>query len=95
MNHLVITSRPLRADGVEVIRRKGKAYLRRMGADRVYELNDTAFALWELCDGETAVREIVQAVDDLFAAPREDLARDVMSALAELAGDGLLTYSDQ
>jgi hypothetical protein len=95
MNHLVITSRPVRADGVEVIRRNGKAYLRRIGADRVYKLNDTAFALWELCDGDTAVHEMVQAVDDLFTAPREDLSRDVMSALEELVRDGLLTYSDR
>lgn len=95
MNDLVITSRPARVDGVEVARRDGKAYLRPMGADRVYELNDTAFALWELCDGETSVREMVQAVDDLFAGPSEDLARDVLSALEELASDGLLTYGHQ
>jgi Coenzyme PQQ synthesis protein D (PqqD) len=90
MTDLISASRPVRADGVEVIRRDGQAYLQRKGDERVYALNDTAFALWELCDGETAVSEMVQAVDDLFAAPRGDLARDVLSALQELSTDGLL-----
>jgi hypothetical protein len=95
MNDLTLTSRPQRVEGVDVIRRGSVAYLQRRGAESVYELNDTAFALWELCDGETAVHEMVQAVDDLFAAPREDLARDVLSALDELVGDDLLTHYDQ
>ncbi len=86
-----MTSRPARTADVAVRRRRGNTvYLVRTGAERVYELNDTAFAIWELCDGETAVREMVEAASELFAASPQSLERDVLTALAELRDDGLI-----
>ena len=42
-------------------------------AARAYALNDTALALWELCDGGTTVAEMVGAASMLFAEDPDDL----------------------
>ena len=56
-----------------------------------FVLNDTAFALWELCDGQTTVQEMVDAVTLLFAAPGDQLQRDVTAALDHLLLAGLIS----
>jgi hypothetical protein len=56
-----------------------------------FVLNDTAFALWELCDGDTTVREMVDAVTVLFAAPDDQLEHDVTAALDHLLSAGLIS----
>lgn len=93
MTHLQSASRPIRAIGVDVRLRHDDVYLTPPDAPQVFLLNDTAFALWELCDGDTAVREMVQAVSALFDGPADSLERDVMVALDELIIDGLVTCS--
>ena len=56
-----------------------------------FVLNDTAFALWELCDGRTTVAEMVDAVTVLFAAPGEQLEKDVTAALDHLLSARLIS----
>ena len=46
-----------------------------------HALNDTAFGLWELCDGDTAPVEMVEAICTLFASPPTTVAADVWRAL--------------
>lgn len=60
---------------------------------RVTAINDTALALWESCDGEASVREIVDAVCLLFAGPRETLEVDVLATLQGFTDAGLLTWA--
>ena len=54
-------------------------------------LNPTAMALWELCDGNTAVDEMVVAVCDLFHVEAEQARADVEAALEDLRASGLIT----
>ena len=53
-------------------------------------LNPTALALWELCDGRTAVSEIVAAVSDLFALEQERARADVEAALVDMVRAGVI-----
>jgi hypothetical protein len=55
-----------------------------------FRLNDTAYALWELCDGSTTVGEMVDAASELFAAPPEQLRHDVTGALQRLTDAHLI-----
>lgn len=53
--------------------------------DSLHVLNATAFAIWELCDGETDVEEMAAAVSDATGLPA-DVARSEVSAALELLG---------
>jgi coenzyme PQQ synthesis protein D (PqqD) len=47
-------------------------------------LNPTARALWELCDGQTTVEEMVWAVCQIFSVNQDRAALDVDRILADL-----------
>lgn len=53
-------------------------------------LNETALALYELCDGQTGVDEMVDAVAELFGLPPAQARLDVESALADMVAVGLI-----
>ena len=56
-------------------------------------LDQTALALWELCDGETTVAEMTVAVCALFAAPEQTVSDDITAMLATLEVSGLITWA--
>src|SRR5262249_55533295 len=60
-----------------------------LGAVRC-SLNDTAVALWELCDGTTSVAEMAAAVQALFRLDPAVADREVKRTLAELGDVGAI-----
>lgn len=61
---------------------------------REHHLNPTAYALWVLCDGETAEAEMVDAVRTLFAIDLETATHDVTSALDRFDEAELIEWHD-
>jgi hypothetical protein len=59
----------------------------------VHVLNETALALWELCDGRTTPAEMVAAVEALFSCGRDVAERDVNRTLVEFDRAGLITWA--
>jgi hypothetical protein len=57
-----------------------------------YVLNETASALWELCDGDTGSEEMVNAICQLFDADQTVIAADVHRTLHEFAHRHLLEW---
>jgi pyrroloquinoline quinone biosynthesis protein D len=56
----------------------------------VHELNATAAAVWELCDGRTSLAEVTEAVCQVFSVSAEKAARDVEAAVDQLIAAGLV-----
>ena len=55
-------------------------------------VNETALALWELCDGETTPTEMTSAVSTLFALDPDVADNDVRTTLQALTAAGLLEW---
>jgi hypothetical protein len=55
-------------------------------------LNDTALALWDLCDGSHTVDEMVAAIVELFHADADNVRRDVDRAIEHLHQVGAVQY---
>lgn len=85
---------PARATEVEVQHTDAGHVLSRPGQRVAHVLNDTAFALWELCDGQTEVEEIVVAVAELFGLDVTTARREITGTLDELAEVGLIGWGD-
>ena len=49
----------------------------------VHMLNETALAIWDLCDGETRPEEMIDAICELTGAHQEMVAEDVERILME------------
>jgi hypothetical protein len=53
-------------------------------------VNDTAFAIWELLDGERTVAEVVAELRTSLDEPPAALGEDVVEFLADLSARGLV-----
>jgi pyrroloquinoline quinone biosynthesis protein D len=82
--------RPRRRDGLLAQRAADSRVVLDPASGRYYALDEVSARIWDLCDGS---RSVAAMVDDLAAeydAPREEIEADVLSFLAELAGEGLV-----
>ena len=81
---------PARRDGVLAQEAQGQTVLLRLDDGGYYALDEVGAAIWELCDGERSVAEMVTALAGQFDAPLETLERDVTEFVAELRREALL-----
>lgn len=86
---------PERRADLRLEHRADRAVLVTAADEEVGVLDTTAAALWELCDGDTAVDEIVDAVCSVWAVDREVAVRDVELTLTRLEAEGFLEPSDR
>lgn len=63
--------------------------------DSLHVLNESARAIWELCDGETTPEEMGQAVSDLAGTDMSEALGTVTIALESLAARGLIENLEQ
>jgi hypothetical protein len=59
-----------------------------------HELNPTARAVWELCDGATTVDELADAVCELFPVTHEAAVADVVAVVDRFVTTGLVEWTD-
>lgn len=83
---------PVHTDGVALRDGPDGARLVDGQGRSVWALNATALALWELCDGETSVEEMVGAVAALFSADEELMRHDLEETFDQLSRAGLLGW---
>jgi hypothetical protein len=84
--------RPSRREEVWVRRAEKENALFDPATESVLLLNDTALAIWELCDGDTHPEEMVVAICDLSGLHEEVVAEDVERTLTEFDKAGLLNW---
>lgn len=81
--------------------RRSDVWLRQAGEENalfdpqngsVHILNETALAIWELCDGETSPEEMVDAVVTLFGMHQDVVEEDVKRILGDFEHAGLLEW---
>ncbi len=85
-------ARPRRKDGVTLRSAEGEIMLYDPEDERVHFMNTTATAIWQLCDGETEVSEMVSAICLLTGLPADVVEEDVAGLLEGFADAGLITW---
>lgn len=59
--------------------------------DSLHVLNDSAKAIWELCDGETSSSEMAAAISELTGISDSQAESDVRAALSDLRSINLIS----
>ena len=83
MSVSVRQGRPVRRRDVWLRNTKDEIAVYNPGTGDVYLLNETALAIWDLCDGETSPEEMMSAICDVTSLPSEVVAEDVERILLE------------
>jgi Coenzyme PQQ synthesis protein D (PqqD) len=76
--------------GVVGRRLEDRFVLVNLRSNRIYELNPTATALWELLEAGTEVSELEPAMADRFDVEPDELRREIDATLRTLADAGLV-----
>ena len=82
---------PARSSAVTLERVGQEAILHDRERGRVHVVNGSAARLWELCDGQATVEEIVFAFAASFGAGPDAVRADVEAAVAQFRELGVVT----
>ncbi|MDA0163852.1 pyrroloquinoline quinone biosynthesis peptide chaperone PqqD [Solirubrobacter ginsenosidimutans] len=85
-----IALRPRQRDGVLAQEAQGQTVLLRLDDGSYYALDDVGARVWELCDGERSVDDIVAVMTGEFEAPAATITADVLEFIDELREERLL-----
>jgi hypothetical protein len=85
---------PRRHDDVRLYDDELRSYLVVPDAGVAHELNPTARAVWELCDGTTTVDELINAIRQVFSVEREVALADVTAVVDQLEAAGLVRWAE-
>jgi hypothetical protein len=85
---------PRRRDDVRLYDKELRSYLVVPEEAVAHELNPTARAVWELCDGTTTIDELVDAIRRVFSVDRAVAVADVVTVVDQLEAAGLVGWSD-
>lgn len=88
---MIDARRPQQVPGAVVSGRGSAPVLVGPGATGPLGLNETALAIWDLCDGNTSVEEMVAAVIELTGLDTVQVTHDVTGVVEEFAQHGLVT----
>jgi pyrroloquinoline quinone biosynthesis protein D len=77
-------SRPHFPRGVRLKRDEARARWTLLAPERIFEIDDTAATVLELCDGERDLAAIVAELAARYAAPPAVIEQDVVAMLADL-----------
>jgi formylglycine-generating enzyme required for sulfatase activity len=84
-------SRPKRMQQVIAQKASNDFLLFNMDDGNYYSLNDIGGRIWELCDGNRSVSQLVVAVAAEYDAPAEVLEKDIVELLEGLQNGKLIT----
>jgi len=93
MSDPATTTFPTQSDGIHVQRDEAGSKLYDADGRQVCVLNESALALWELCDGATAPEEMVDAVRIACGLAREEAEADIARTLQALTEAGIVTWT--
>jgi hypothetical protein len=74
-----------------VLREDGDRSMLVTPSGSAYELNPTARAIWELCDGYTTVEELATAISEVFLIDPPGARREVAATIRMLRDADLVT----
>ena len=84
--------RPLRKSGLFLRQAKGENAVYDPSTGKVHLLNATAWAIWDLCDGDTDPEEMIDAICEISRMHRDLVSEDVGRVLKDFDDAGLVVW---
>jgi hypothetical protein len=84
--------RPVQSAGFSVNKIPCCWHLTKEGDDKRIKLNDTSMLIWQLCEADNTVGDIIGALQEQFPGV-DDIAKDIQRTLDELLEEELISIS--
>lgn len=82
---------PIHGEEVIAQETEGTLVLLHLGSGQYYSLDEVGIRVWELCDGAHSVSDIVSTICQEYAAAADQVERDVVDLVEELASEHLVS----
>ena len=86
----MMLARPIRLGSVSDYGLEDEVLLYSSRSEKVFSLNISAKAIWELCDGSHTIVEIAQELGQRVGCSGDELLSDIMNAVSQFREHGLL-----
>lgn len=83
---------PVRREGFIIEELDGETLLFNEITKRTLYLNESATAIWKLCDDKRTPAEIAEILKEAYPEASEDFEADVRATLGQLASEGALRW---
>lgn len=82
--------RPSQSDNLKIYNLWDELVIYVPDQEKAISLNPTARAIWDLCDGQQTLAEIVQTLGNQFSASEVDLLADIQATVGQFHKLGLV-----
>jgi len=90
LSQVTLSQVPVPHDGIELAELEGEGVLYCHEKLSMIYMNESASAIWRLCDGHRSVAEIISALAEAFPDTAADISIDVRETLGLLVSEGVL-----
>jgi hypothetical protein len=87
-------ARPLRLGSISDYGLEDEVLLYSSRSEKVFSLNSSAKAIWELCDGSHTISEIGQELGQRIGCSGDELLDDIIGAISKFREYGLLELKE-
>ena len=87
--------RPFQRPGLSTEHRGERALISDDEQTKVLSLNESAAAVWELCDGRTTIDEMVMAICQVTSVRPDQAREDVEMTIAKLERAGFVAFDPE
>jgi len=91
-NDVLDTKRPRPAPGYQIELLDGEIILFHPASMKVMHSNRTGALIWQLCDGQRTVTEIIQLLSAVYPESAKEIQADVRETLLTFAKQGAITW---
>ena len=85
MGNLNLDDKPRRNDDCRMEELDDEILLYHPGNNKTLYVNKSASIIWQLCNGEHSVEEIIQLLNDAYPGDQDALKQDVLDTLGRLS----------
>jgi Coenzyme PQQ synthesis protein D (PqqD) len=90
----MMSARPLRLGSISDYGLEDEVLLYSSRSEKVFSLNGSAKAIWELCDGSHTIIEIGQELGQRIGCSGDELLDDIIDAISKFREYGLLELKE-
>lgn len=93
MQSVNLDDKPVRNDECRMEELDDEILLYHPGNSKTLYINKSASIIWQLCNGEHTVAEMIQMIAEAYPAASDGLEQDVMDTLERLADNQAISVS--
>ena len=93
MDSINLNDKPARNDSCRMEELDDEVLLYNPANNKTLYINKSASIIWQLCNGEQSVAEIIKMIQDAYPGNDEELQKDIIATMKELADNEAVTIS--